>query len=638
MDKLAVLEKLEPGTELIVGSHKVTVIQFISEGGFAHIYKVRVSASEHNSDIACLKRVIVPDKDGLHQLRSEVDVMKRLSGCSQVVRYYDSHASHLPGSAQSYEVLVLMELCENKSLLDYMNSHLETKLTEPKILKIMLDICLGVLYMHQLKLIHRDIKIENVLIDSKYNFKLCDFGSTCPVLRAPKTFQEFHYLSHDILRQTTPQYRSPEMVDLYKGLPINEKSDIWALGIFLYKLCYYTTPFEKTGELAILHSAYQFPHESRYSSKLKRLIVIMLQEDPALRPNSYQLTSLVIQLLGTYSDIKLDRVFDFYQEGEYDFKKLLENLQPPISHPLKEIYEAQLAFLQEDVARINVQEEVSKSVVNLTNQQHLLKADNLEKSITGLSVSSVEVDLDKVEERFPHLDLTTKTSEADGSVDLSSSETTPAPVQDEKANKYMVYQEKISSNAPLTPAEANEFLALNTYMEKVALQNYETKIKPLQLTMEQLNEYKRLEAKKDLTPAELKILSVHLSRLSQQDELFKQLQYQQMVGQKLTQQVHQSLITPPVAVASNAPTGTATFPTRPLKQEVIPLSSGATGTSSFTHVADGSLIDLEDGMEEYSDNQKSTTASMKPYSFSAEDLRTKDLALDDTGETGLKEG
>jgi AP2-associated kinase len=46
----------------------------------------------------------------------------------------------------------------------------------------------------------------------------------------------------DINTHTTIQYRAPEMVDVYQRRVIDEKSDIWALGVLLYKLCYYTTP------------------------------------------------------------------------------------------------------------------------------------------------------------------------------------------------------------------------------------------------------------------------------------------------------------------------------------------------------------------------------------------------------------
>ena len=46
-------------------------------------------------------------------------------------------------------------------------------------------------------------------------------------------------MKDDLMQHTTPQYRAPEMIDLSKGFPIDDKLDIWALGIFLYKLCYY---------------------------------------------------------------------------------------------------------------------------------------------------------------------------------------------------------------------------------------------------------------------------------------------------------------------------------------------------------------------------------------------------------------
>lgn len=62
------------------------------------------------------------------------------------------------------------------------------------------------------------------------------------------------------------------MVDVYRKQPIDEKSDIWALGVLLYKLCYYTTPFEEQGQLAILNASYRFPSYPAFSDRLKKLI------------------------------------------------------------------------------------------------------------------------------------------------------------------------------------------------------------------------------------------------------------------------------------------------------------------------------------------------------------------------------
>ncbi|KAG5419050.1 AKL1 [Candida metapsilosis] len=317
---IANIPKLQGGTKLQVGKHQVTIIKYLSEGGFAQIYEVNIDYPESETTTACLKRVIVPDKNGLDQLRKEVEVMKCLRSARSIVSYYDSHAERLDNV--NYQVLVLMELCPGGSLLDFMNARIKVKLNEAEILKIMLDVCQGVYEMHRTQLVHRDIKIENVLINKKGSFKLCDFGSTSIPVSPPQDQQQFKLISHDILYHTTPQYRSPEMVDLYRAKPIDEKADIWALGCFLFKLCYYTTPFEANGDIAILHASFQFPPLPQFSGDLKNLIIIMLQENSLYRPNIVQVLMLICKL----SNIKFEtlELKDFYNLGPYSFEALQE--------------------------------------------------------------------------------------------------------------------------------------------------------------------------------------------------------------------------------------------------------------------------------------------------------------------------
>lgn len=160
-------------------------------------------------------------------------------------------------------------------LIDFMNTRLQNRLTEPEILKIFMDVSEGVACMHYLvpPLLHRDLKIENILITpNPRKYKLCDFGSCAEVRLPGKSTAECRLIEEDIQKHTTLQYRSPEMIDVYKGLPIDEKSDIWALGVLLYKLCYYTTPFEDQGQLAILNASYKFPQYPVFSDQLKQLI------------------------------------------------------------------------------------------------------------------------------------------------------------------------------------------------------------------------------------------------------------------------------------------------------------------------------------------------------------------------------
>ncbi|KAK5780260.1 uncharacterized protein PWA37_000771 [Arxiozyma heterogenica] len=295
------LQVYSPGVNLTVGSHNVEILKYLTSGGFAQIYMVKILRSTqylYESELACLKRVIVPNKAGLNVLRAEVDAMKLLRNNKYIVSYIDSHAARYPLQNGTYEVFLLMEYCEKGGLIDFLNSRLQNRLLESEVLDIMSQVSQGVATMHALKppLIHRDIKIENVLISKNNEFKLCDFGSVCGRIRPPNNQQEFVYVQNDILKNTTAQYRSPEMVDLNRRIPIDEKSDIWALGVFLYKLCYYTTPFEKIGENGILTSTFQFPSYPIYSDSLKLCISKMLIQDPRQRPNICQLIKEISKL------------------------------------------------------------------------------------------------------------------------------------------------------------------------------------------------------------------------------------------------------------------------------------------------------------------------------------------------------
>ena len=156
-----------------------------------------------------------------------------------------------------------------------MNRRLRERLTEAEILQIFVDVCEGVACMHNSRppLLHRDLKVENILQSSSISYKLCDFGSASVVSpRPPSTTQEIRALEADLNRHTTLQYRAPEMVDPYLRRPIDEKSDVWAMGVLLYKLCYYTTPFEERGPLAIQSVSYSIPPYPVYSQHMIALI------------------------------------------------------------------------------------------------------------------------------------------------------------------------------------------------------------------------------------------------------------------------------------------------------------------------------------------------------------------------------
>jgi serine/threonine protein kinase len=148
-------------------------------------------------------------------------------------------------------------------------------------------------------LMHRDLKVENILQASPSCYKLCDFGSaTSPLPSPPQTAAEIQALEADLNKTTTLQYRAPEMCDLWSRKPVGLPADVWALGVFLYKLCYYTTPFETQGVLAIQNAQYTFPPFPAYSNNIKDLISSMLQEKQERRPTIFQIHEKLSKLRG----------------------------------------------------------------------------------------------------------------------------------------------------------------------------------------------------------------------------------------------------------------------------------------------------------------------------------------------------
>ncbi|TPX35315.1 hypothetical protein SmJEL517_g02312 [Synchytrium microbalum] len=286
-----------PNTILTVGERKVVVEKFLAEGGYAHVYVV-VSLPDEQ---AVLKRIACPDEDSLLDMRKEITWMKLLSGHKNIVTYYDSDVQPLTVGGGGYEVFILMEYCTGGHLVDFLNTRLSSRLTEAEVLTIFSDICEAVAHMHYADppIIHRDLKIENVLIATNGKHKVCDFGSATTRMVLPNAAlpaSEIRLLEEEINKYTTLQYRSPEMCDLYSRKGLTEKTDMWALGVLLYKLCYFTTPFEDGGKLAILNGRYTMPNYPVYSQGLIKLIDSMLLVDVNKRANIFQVYSAVCKL------------------------------------------------------------------------------------------------------------------------------------------------------------------------------------------------------------------------------------------------------------------------------------------------------------------------------------------------------
>ncbi|XP_078522801.1 AP2-associated protein kinase 1 isoform X3 [Lissotriton helveticus] len=276
-----------PGTGYIgrvfsIGRFQVTVDEVLAEGGFAIVFLVRT-----NNGMRCaLKRMYVNNEHDLQVCKREIQIMRDLVGHKNIVGYIDSSINSV-SSGDVWEVLILMDYCRGGQVVNLMNQRLQTGFTENEVLQIFCDTCEAVARLHQCKIptVHRDLKVENILLHDRGHYVLCDFGSATNKFQNPQA-EGVNAVEEEIKKYTTLSYRAPEMVNLYSGKVITTKADIWALGCLLYKLCYFTLPFGES-QVAICDGNFTIPDNSRYSHNMHCLIRYMLEPDPDIRPDIF---------------------------------------------------------------------------------------------------------------------------------------------------------------------------------------------------------------------------------------------------------------------------------------------------------------------------------------------------------------
>uniref|UniRef100_A0A8B9T3F1 non-specific serine/threonine protein kinase n=1 Tax=Anas platyrhynchos TaxID=8839 RepID=A0A8B9T3F1_ANAPL len=242
-----------------------------------------------------LKRMYVNNEYDLQVCKREIQIMRDLSGHKNIVGYIDSSINSV-SSGDVWEVLILMDFCRGGQVVNLMNQRLQTGFTENEVLQIFCDTCEAVARLHQCKtpIIHRDLKVENILLHDRGHYVLCDFGSATNKFQNPQT-EGVNAVEEEIKKYTTLSYRAPEMVNLYSGKLITTKADIWALGCLLYKLCYFTLPFGES-QVAICDGNFTIPDNSRHSQDMHCLIRYMLEPDPDKRPDIYQVSYFAFKL------------------------------------------------------------------------------------------------------------------------------------------------------------------------------------------------------------------------------------------------------------------------------------------------------------------------------------------------------
>ena len=135
-------------------------------------------------------------------------------------------------------LLMVMEYAGGGDLLQYVKKR--RRLDEFEARRIFKQIVYGVAHCHCRSVLHRDIKLDNILLDKEGDVKICDFGVSRVISKGQKISEQCG----------TPAYIAPEIISDrgYQGF----SADIWSLGVLLYTLLCGSVPF-KAQEMQVLH-------------------------------------------------------------------------------------------------------------------------------------------------------------------------------------------------------------------------------------------------------------------------------------------------------------------------------------------------------------------------------------------------
>ena len=256
-----------PVRELATGSTfagRYQIIEELGHGGMGRVYKVQDTDIKEKVALKLLRPEITLDKETVERFSNELKLARKISH-RNVCRMFDL------GRAEG-TTFITMEFVPGEDLKSFI--HRSKQLNIGTALSIAKQVCAGLEEAHRLGVIHRDLKPGNIMIDKDGDAKIMDFGIA-------RSLSGRGITGAGVLIGT-PEYMSPEQVE---GKDVDQRSDIYSLGVILYEMVTGRLPFAGDTPLSVAHKhKYEAPEDpkklnAQLPDDLARVILKCLAKD-----------------------------------------------------------------------------------------------------------------------------------------------------------------------------------------------------------------------------------------------------------------------------------------------------------------------------------------------------------------------
>jgi len=252
------------------------ILNKLGEGSFSSVWKVKRISDGQEYAMKKVKMASLSEKEKQNAL-NEVRILASIKN-PYIVGYKEAFFED-----NSMTLCVVMEYAGGGDLFNKITAHQKagTHFKEQDIWKYAIQMIIGLRTLHDMKILHRDLKCANVFVSTdNQSAKLGDLN----VSKVAK--------NNLVYTQTgTPYYASPEV---WRDQPYDMKSDIWSLGCVIYEMCALKPPFRANDMQGLFKKIQRGIFEkipSQYSMDLYNFISMCLQTKPSLRPSCEQLLS-----------------------------------------------------------------------------------------------------------------------------------------------------------------------------------------------------------------------------------------------------------------------------------------------------------------------------------------------------------